>query len=187
MPRITSRVWVAVLSGVSLGLALFAETAVSGQVAAIGQARDGQPPPPPTVRRIPIGTSAISGTVTAADTGRPIRGARVTVNGTPARPAPPGVRARGGPPPVAGGGLGAVVPVCARRWGGALGVAVRLRGDRSVAHGPDRRFRSVLVPATAGGAIHPHDLSEPVPAVDLRTKAAGRSGHYHSAREKASR
>ena len=87
MRRVTPRVWVAVLSGVSLGAVLFAQTALSGQAPAIGQTRDG-PPPPPTVRRIPIGTSTISGTVTAADTGRPIRGARVSVSGTADRPAP---------------------------------------------------------------------------------------------------
>ncbi len=57
------------------------------------------PPPPPdvrrdvappqrdpagqgNVRRIPIGTGVISGTVTVADTGLPVRNARVTVSGT---------------------------------------------------------------------------------------------------------
>ena len=35
----------------------------------------------PSVRRVPVGTSVIAGTVTAADTGRPLRGVRVTVNG----------------------------------------------------------------------------------------------------------
>jgi len=46
----------------------------------------GQPPRDlgaqlPTERRIPVGTSAITGTVQAADTGRPVAGARVTVSG----------------------------------------------------------------------------------------------------------
>jgi protocatechuate 3,4-dioxygenase beta subunit len=57
------------------------------------------PPPPPLVvreqvpvgprdqgqpgmRRIPIGTGVIAGTVTAADTGQPVRNARVSLNGT---------------------------------------------------------------------------------------------------------
>ncbi|HUR19667.1 MAG TPA: hypothetical protein VMZ90_02585, partial [Vicinamibacterales bacterium] len=35
----------------------------------------------PPVRRVPVGTSTISGTVMAADTGRPLRGVRVNVNG----------------------------------------------------------------------------------------------------------
>src|SRR4029453_3108454 len=49
---------------------------VGGQVP--GSPRDqGQP----GVRRIPIGTGVITGTVTAADTGQPIRNARVGLNG----------------------------------------------------------------------------------------------------------
>jgi protocatechuate 3,4-dioxygenase beta subunit len=37
---------------------------------------------PPNERRIPVGTSSISGTVVAADTGRPVAGVRVIVSGT---------------------------------------------------------------------------------------------------------
>ena len=54
MRRVTPRVWVAVLPGVSLGAVLFAQAALSGQGFGVTQ-RDG-PPPPPNVRRIPIGT-----------------------------------------------------------------------------------------------------------------------------------
>ena len=57
MRRVTPRVWVAVLPGVSLGAVLFAQAALSGQGFGVTQ-RDG-PPPPPAVRRIPIGTSTI--------------------------------------------------------------------------------------------------------------------------------
>ncbi len=42
-------------------------------------ARDPNAPPP--TRQIPVGTASISGTITAVDTGRPVRGARVTVSG----------------------------------------------------------------------------------------------------------
>ena len=110
MPRITSRVWVAVVAAVSLGAAVAAQTINSSQGVTIGPAREGQPSPQPTVRRIPVGTSAISGTVTAADTGRPIRGARVTVNGTVGTPG----AGRGAAPvgaPTAVGGSGAMPPV----------------------------------------------------------------------------
>jgi hypothetical protein len=41
-------------------------------------------PAQPTVRRIPVGTAGVSGIVTTADTGRPVRGARVSVNGSTA-------------------------------------------------------------------------------------------------------
>ncbi|MEO7190483.1 MAG: hypothetical protein ABI051_05460 [Vicinamibacterales bacterium] len=63
------------------------------------------PPPPPSrdatlarTQAVPIGTGSLGGTVVAADTGRPIRGARVTVSGTasggsaPAGAAPAGAR-----------------------------------------------------------------------------------------------
>src|SRR5688572_11760878 len=39
-------------------------------------------PPPPQARQIPIGTGEITGTVTAADTGRPIRDAFITLSGS---------------------------------------------------------------------------------------------------------
>lgn len=42
-------------------------------------ARDGSAAPP-TERRVPVGTATISGTVVAADTGRPVRNARVSVS-----------------------------------------------------------------------------------------------------------
>src|SRR5512145_1110443 len=92
------------------------------------------PPPPPqpvtrdqmplpqrdptgqNIRRIPIGTATISGTVTVGDTGQPVRGARVSLNGstrppgstsltappTPMPMAPIPTRG-GGPPPIAMG------------------------------------------------------------------------------------
>jgi large repetitive protein len=40
--------------------------------------------PPPANRRVPVGTATITGTITAADSGRPVRGVRVTVNGNTA-------------------------------------------------------------------------------------------------------
>ena len=47
-------------------------------MAAVPPQRD---PSPPAVRRIPVGTGVISGTITTADTGRPVRGARVSLVG----------------------------------------------------------------------------------------------------------
>ena len=56
------------------------------QVTALPTQRDPQrdPVPQPAVRRVPVGTAVITGTVTAADTGRPLRGVRVSVNGNTA-------------------------------------------------------------------------------------------------------
>lgn len=60
---------------------------VSGRqvVGGVPPAASGQPQRDPQAqpanRRVPVGTSVIKGTVTAADTGRPVRGVRVTVNG----------------------------------------------------------------------------------------------------------
>jgi hypothetical protein len=58
-----------------------------GQVAPVPQTtivRDPAPPArgqgPPTVRRVAVGTGVISGTVTSADSGRPMRNARVSLN-----------------------------------------------------------------------------------------------------------
>jgi hypothetical protein len=48
---------------------------------AAAQQRD-TPPPQPPPRRVPVGTAVISGTITTADTGRPLRGVRVTVVGS---------------------------------------------------------------------------------------------------------
>jgi protocatechuate 3,4-dioxygenase beta subunit len=63
-----------------------------------GPAAQVPPPPPPSIRdpgafpqrdptqpgirRVPIGSAVISGTVSVADTGQPVRGARVTLNGS---------------------------------------------------------------------------------------------------------
>jgi hypothetical protein len=74
-------------------------------------ARDA-PPPGPVPRKIPVGTASISGVVAAADTGRPIAGARVNVSGPTAAGSasnglPPGVGViggRGGPVGVPNGG-----------------------------------------------------------------------------------
>jgi hypothetical protein len=64
----------------------------------------------PTVRSIPIGTSVISGTVTTADTGRPVRGAQVFVSGSfaPARAGGPASAAPPGASGVVGGVIGGI-------------------------------------------------------------------------------
>src|SRR5687767_3118835 len=101
-------------------------TPVSGQVSV--PQRD--PAVQPSVRRVPVGTAVITGTVTAADTGRPLRGVRVSVNGNTAplssRLGGPGVAAavaipgRGGVPTVMGRGesqgvIGGMGPLNASR------------------------------------------------------------------------
>jgi protocatechuate 3,4-dioxygenase beta subunit len=45
-----------------------------------------QPQRPPATRLIPVGTASISGIVTASDTGRPVRNARVSLSGTAGPP-----------------------------------------------------------------------------------------------------
>jgi hypothetical protein len=57
----------------------------------------------PPMRRVAVGTATISGTVTTADTGRPVRGARVSASGVMAPPP----RAGG---PLAGPPVGASMP-----------------------------------------------------------------------------
>ena len=74
-----------------------APVVVGGQVP-IGPRDQGQP----GVRRIPIGTGVIAGTVTAADTGQPIRNARVSLNGNFRGPESAAGAGAGG----AGAGLG---------------------------------------------------------------------------------
>jgi len=65
-------------------------------VVAPGQSRE--PVQQPTERRVPVGTSSISGTIVTADTGRPIRGARVTVSGLVPANMAASVGGRSGPP-----------------------------------------------------------------------------------------
>lgn len=77
MPRIRPIVPLIAVWTVSLGSLLTAQ--VMGGTTQIPP-RDGVQLP--TERRIPVGTSTISGTVVAADTGRPVTGARVIVSGT---------------------------------------------------------------------------------------------------------
>ena len=82
---------------------------LSGSAFLVAQVQGGfvQAPPPrdvvvqqPTERPIPVGTSSISGTVVAADSGKPIAGARVTVSGSvPANVVAPGAGRGGAAPP----------------------------------------------------------------------------------------
>src|SRR5688572_1081787 len=99
-----TRAW---LVAMGAGLSLFI-TALN--VPGHAQVIAGPPPPPPAgggrgpqTRQIPIGTAVIAGTVTAADTGRAIRNAFVTVSGQsdvtlPARGSQTGPASRGAPP-----------------------------------------------------------------------------------------
>src|SRR5262245_6370815 len=161
MARPAPSAWVIVIAGVSLGAALAAQTVVSsGQSTGVGagQPRD-VPPPPPTVRRIPVGTSTITGSVTAADTGKPVRGARVSLSGgitmaagqTPAPAGAPGVVVGGinvgvvsVPPGVvtSGGMVTGSVPVSGRGvTGGMMGVS------RSVVTDSNGQFTFQRLPA----------------------------------------
>jgi protocatechuate 3,4-dioxygenase beta subunit len=65
----------------ALRCALIAVAAVA-PLAAGAQQQTRDAPPQPAVRRVPVGTGVITGTITAADTGRPLRGVRVSINGT---------------------------------------------------------------------------------------------------------
>jgi protocatechuate 3,4-dioxygenase beta subunit len=88
--RALSPVRVAVVTTLSLGALLAAYAPAALAVGQALQTRDPAAPPAapqrdptqPTVRRIPVGTATISGTVVAADTGRPVRNARVNLSGT---------------------------------------------------------------------------------------------------------
>ena len=76
VPRLSSLI---VVFAVSLTTPLGSQIGQVG-VPATGQTRDA-PPPQPQERRIPVGTATISGSVVSADLGRPVRGARVILNG----------------------------------------------------------------------------------------------------------
>jgi hypothetical protein len=102
MVRPNRTVWITMVAGASLGVALAAQTISTGQTSA--PPRDG-PPPPPTVRRIPIGTSSLTGTISAADTGKPVRGARVSVSGTVSIAATGPAGSTGGVPAGVRGGI----------------------------------------------------------------------------------
>jgi len=65
----------------TVGLSTFVGAQVFLPGVAPGQARDTGVPQQPTERRVPVGTSSITGTVVAVDTGRPVKNARVSLNG----------------------------------------------------------------------------------------------------------
>ncbi len=69
-------VWLTALASVLAGVVTAAEVL---QVQVQAPTRD---PNQTQARRVPIGTGSVSGIVVAADTGRPLRGVRVTLNGT---------------------------------------------------------------------------------------------------------
>ena len=109
-----------------LGLMVIVTLAAVGAIQTAAQV----PPPPPlplpsmrdpagqfpqrdptqaNVRRVPIGSATISGTVTVGDTGQPVRGARVSLNGSTRAPETttpfvvPPAGSRGGGPGMSGG------------------------------------------------------------------------------------
>src|SRR5439155_1677560 len=88
MARVT---WLSFGSVAALALALTTTSPISAQVGGLAP----PPPPPqardfpaiargalPNVRQIPVGSASISGIVITADTGRPVAGARVSLNGS---------------------------------------------------------------------------------------------------------
>ena len=75
MPRFYVRGWVFSV------LFLCLSTLLGAQIVVRTGPRDTPPPTPPAERRIPVGTSAISGTITASDTGWPLANVRVGLNG----------------------------------------------------------------------------------------------------------
>lgn len=82
----------------ALSVGIFALLVGTTYATVAGQTPPRDPRPQPGSRQIPVGTAAISGVVLSADTGVPLRNARVTLNGTA------GVipAARGVPPPTNG-------------------------------------------------------------------------------------
>ena len=76
------------VAGIALMVAGFAApvTGTPGQVSGLPAAPQRDLNPQPSVRRVPVGTAVITGVVTAADTGRPLKGVRVSVNGSTAPP-----------------------------------------------------------------------------------------------------
>jgi uncharacterized protein (DUF2141 family) len=78
-----------------LSVGIFALLVGSIYATVAGQTPPRDPRPQPSGRQIPVGTAAITGVVLSADTGAPLRNARVTLNGT-AGVIPAG---RGVPPP----------------------------------------------------------------------------------------
>lgn len=120
-----------------LAMLSLALSPVLAQVVA-GPPRDAAAANQPTERRIPIGSSTISGSVVTADTGRPIRGARVNVSGqvTANLEAMNATgRATSGPAP-------GVVPMIIT--GGRGGVATQLTGGMGT---PTGMSRSVMTDA----------------------------------------
>ncbi|HUL74433.1 MAG TPA: carboxypeptidase-like regulatory domain-containing protein [Vicinamibacterales bacterium] len=118
MPRLAPLALILTLSAVPVALGLAEQVPppppppvlpAAGQQPVPGGVRD---PNQPQVRQVPVGTATISGAVFAADTGRPLARARVSVSGTansvdagrsagPASPA--GAGGRGGPVTVVNG------------------------------------------------------------------------------------
>jgi len=83
-----------------------------------GQPNQPNQPNMPTERRVPVGTSSVTGTVTTADGGRPVRGARVSLNGAMVMPL---ARA---------GGAGPAAPSSAGPGSGMTGLAGGVVGGR---------------------------------------------------------
>jgi len=84
--RVAARTWMVVVPALLAGVSMTAQqppvTASPGGVVAprdIAATARGRIP---ATRLIPVGTAVVSGIVTAADTGRPVRGARVSIAGS---------------------------------------------------------------------------------------------------------
>jgi hypothetical protein len=90
--------------GLVILLVWVAMSPIGGQVAPLPPAGPRDAVPQPTVRQVPIGSGRISGIVTAAESGRPLRNVNITLTGASAGPQGPVTSIRGGIDMPGGGG-----------------------------------------------------------------------------------
>jgi protocatechuate 3,4-dioxygenase beta subunit len=139
-----------VLTGLagSFILAMVAITPVSGQLeqVSLSPPSAGQPQRDPnvqpSVRRVPVGTAVITGTVTAADSGRPLRGVRINLNGMAGPPAPlrMGGPAVGVSPPIVTGRIGAQGQVTSAQISASRTAITDAQGEFVLSHLPAGQY-----------------------------------------------
>lgn len=148
MRRILSTSLVFLLGFSTLSLGTLVGAQVAGGVA--GGIPQGQPRDPGALqvaeRRIPVGTSAISGTVVNAETGRPVAGARVTVT-LQVKPAAAATVTPATPQPAARGATAGAAPASGPTRGGAPQMIVSQLVSRTVMTDANGAFAFPRLPA----------------------------------------
>ena len=160
---------VSLVASVILLSVLALAAGAAGQVAS-SVAQSGPVPAPPNIRPgarpVPVGTATLSGTVTAADTGRPIRGARVMLSMSPPT-ADPSAAARGLAMPVLARGT----PAPAGATGITTVLAMSL--NRTAVTDADGRFSVASLPA---GPYRVTVTRQPYLTVNYGQRKFGRQG-----------